>query len=131
MFPLSDLLKTEVKQIANDNGLEKFAAKKESMGICFIGSRNFQDFISEVGKLENEIEIGNDFYQYIPDNPGDFVNIDTGQVIGKHEGIHKWTIGQRSKISGLSEAHYIALKLPQENVIAVVKKYFHLLNIKI
>lgn len=48
MFPLGNLPKTEVKQIAKDNGLEKFAMKKESMGICFIGTRKFQNFIAEV-----------------------------------------------------------------------------------
>lgn len=48
MFPLGEFMKPEVKQIAHENGLVKIAKKKESMGICFIGSRNFKDFISEV-----------------------------------------------------------------------------------
>lgn len=48
MFPIGDMTKQEVKKIAADNGLKKFALKKESMGICFIGSRNFQKFISQV-----------------------------------------------------------------------------------
>lgn len=48
MFPLGSLKKSEVKQIAADNGLKKFAMKKESMGICFIGTRQFQEFIAEV-----------------------------------------------------------------------------------
>lgn len=48
MFPLGDLMKSEVKQIAQENGLNHVAAKKESMGICFIGNRNFQSFITEV-----------------------------------------------------------------------------------
>lgn len=48
MFPLGNLTKAEVKRIAADNGLKKFALKKESMGICFIGTRRFQQFISEV-----------------------------------------------------------------------------------
>lgn len=48
MFPIGNLTKWQVKQIAETNGLEMFAKKKESMGICFIGSRNFQDFIKEV-----------------------------------------------------------------------------------
>lgn len=48
MFPLGDLIKSEVKQIAIENNLEKIAQKKESMGICFIGTRNFKEFISEV-----------------------------------------------------------------------------------
>lgn len=48
MLPVGELTKQEVKRIAADNGLKKFALKKESMGICFIGSRNFQNFISQV-----------------------------------------------------------------------------------
>lgn len=48
MFPVGDITKTEVKRIAADNGLQKFAEKKESVGICFIGTRDFQDFITEV-----------------------------------------------------------------------------------
>lgn len=48
MFPLGHLMKSEVKKIAADNGFKKIAAKKESMGICFIGNRKFQDFIREV-----------------------------------------------------------------------------------
>lgn len=48
MFPLGDMTKSEVKQIAMNNDLKKIAAKPESMGICFIGSRNFQDFIEGV-----------------------------------------------------------------------------------
>lgn len=51
MFPLGDLTKPQVKQIAREHNLEEIASKKESMGICFIGSRDFQDFISEVHLL--------------------------------------------------------------------------------
>jgi len=48
MFPIAHLKKSEVKQIAEEAGLSRIARKKESMGICFIGSRNFQTFIDEV-----------------------------------------------------------------------------------
>lgn len=51
MFPLGDILKWEVKHMAVDNGLQKIAKKRESMGICFIGSRNFQSFIEQVNVL--------------------------------------------------------------------------------
>lgn len=52
MFPLAGMTKKEVKEMAIQNGLEKIAGRKESMGICFIGSRNFQGFISEVGMTQ-------------------------------------------------------------------------------
>jgi tRNA-specific 2-thiouridylase len=48
MFPLGDYLKSHVKKIAEEAGLHRITRKKESMGICFVGKREFQDFISEV-----------------------------------------------------------------------------------
>lgn len=50
MFPLGNLTKSEVKHIAVEAGLKKIAEKPESMGICFIGTRDFQDFIQEVNR---------------------------------------------------------------------------------
>lgn len=48
MFPLGNLRKGEVKEIANDAGLGRIVGKRESTGICFVGKRNFSEFISEV-----------------------------------------------------------------------------------
>jgi tRNA-specific 2-thiouridylase len=48
MFPLGNLTKSQVKRIANETGMDYIAKKKESTGICFIGSRNFKKFIAEV-----------------------------------------------------------------------------------
>ncbi|KAL3288608.1 hypothetical protein HHI36_003045 [Cryptolaemus montrouzieri] len=109
MFPLGAYLKSEVKSIARQNGLEKFANKKESMGICFIGSRDFQDFIREY--MENE--------------PGDFIDVDDGKVVGQHEGIHQWTLGQRARISGLIEAYFISRKNVKENTILLARGTNH------
>lgn len=49
MFPMGDYLKKDVINIARENSLDNVVNKKESMGICFIGSRSFRNFISEVG----------------------------------------------------------------------------------
>ena len=92
MFPIGGFYKTQVKEIATESGLIKIAKKKESMGICFIGSRNFQSFIED----------------YIEPKPGYFVDIETGKIVGKHKGTHYWTIGQRTHIGGLSEAFFVA-----------------------
>uniref|UniRef100_A0A5K3EPU7 tRNA-5-taurinomethyluridine 2-sulfurtransferase n=1 Tax=Mesocestoides corti TaxID=53468 RepID=A0A5K3EPU7_MESCO len=51
MFPIGDLTKPEVKKIATSIGLERIAKRRESMGICFIGKRNFGDFIDKVCKI--------------------------------------------------------------------------------
>lgn len=48
MFPLGNYLKKDVKKIAKEANLDLIVNKKESMGICFIGKRHFQDFIVEV-----------------------------------------------------------------------------------
>lgn len=48
MFPLAELLKKEVREIARKEGLLNVAKKKDSTGICFIGKNKFQDFIEEV-----------------------------------------------------------------------------------
>lgn len=48
MFPLGNYLKSHVKTIAKEAGLYRVVQKKESMGICFVGKREFQNFISEV-----------------------------------------------------------------------------------
>src|SRR5574344_2394300 len=78
LFPVGDITKPEVRQIALKYDLIT-AKKKDSTGICSIGERNFTKF------LEN----------YLPNTPGDIVNIDTNEVIGKHIGLMYYTIGQR------------------------------------
>ncbi|XP_050305844.1 mitochondrial tRNA-specific 2-thiouridylase 1 [Anthonomus grandis grandis] len=109
MFPLGDLIKFEVKQLAAQNNLEKIALKHESMGICFIGSRNFQEFIQE----------------YIEDKPGKFVDIDTGEVVGEHKGLHQWTLGQRSRLHSLPDAYFICRKSLQDSIIYVAQGTNH------
>lgn len=54
MFPLGGCLKNNVRKIAQEAGLDVVASKKESMGICFVGKRNFQNFISEVKRTTHE-----------------------------------------------------------------------------
>lgn len=81
LFPIGDMKKDEVRKIANKLGLNT-ANKKDSTGICFIGERNFKQF------LEN----------YLPNKPGDIVNIDNNEIIGKHTGLMYYTIGQRRGI---------------------------------
>ena len=72
------------------------ASKKDSMGICFIGKRNFGRFVS----------------QYLPEtpSPGNFVDIDTGKIVGKHQGSMYYTVGQGAKISGASIKYFVCGK---------------------
>jgi tRNA-specific 2-thiouridylase len=78
IFPLADLTKKQVREIAQEHGLD-VATKKDSTGICFIGERNFKEFV----------------YKYIPQSDGDIVDISSGKVMGRHTGLHGYTIGQR------------------------------------
>ncbi|XP_026480090.1 mitochondrial tRNA-specific 2-thiouridylase 1-like [Ctenocephalides felis] len=102
MFPLGELRKVDVKEIARNSGLVRLAKKKESMGICFIGKRHFQDFIAE----------------YVNHIPGNFIDVDTGKVVGTHNGIHMWTIGQRTNLSGFSKAYFILKKISPDILVA-------------
>ncbi|MGI9336934.1 MAG: tRNA 2-thiouridine(34) synthase MnmA [Gammaproteobacteria bacterium] len=80
LFPLARLHKAEVRALARAEGLANWS-RKDSTGICFIGSRNFNTFIRA----------------HIEDNPGDICTPD-GKRIGKHRGLHFHTIGQRKGI---------------------------------
>ena len=104
LFPIGGLEKEEVRKIAHEYGLIT-ADKKDSTGICFIGERNFKKF------LEN----------YLPNNPGDIINIDTGEVLGKHTGLMYYTIGQRRglNIGGTKERMFVCKKDLKNNILYV------------
>ena len=77
IFPIGHLEKKQVRNIAKKAGLKNHA-KKDSTGICFIGERKFNTFLKE----------------YLPTCPGEIHSLE-GEVIGKHEGLMFYTIGQR------------------------------------
>ena len=78
VFPIGHLKKPELRALAEKYGLST-AGKKDSTGICFIGERKFKQF------LQN----------YLPAKAGNIVDIKTKKVIGKHDGLMYYTIGQR------------------------------------
>lgn len=77
LFPLANVEKTEVRQIAESLGLVN-AKKKDSTGICFIGERNFRNFLQT----------------YLPNQPGKIVDT-SGKTVGEHIGLMYYTLGQR------------------------------------
>ena len=77
VFPLGELTKAEVRQIARDRGLAVHD-KKDSTGICFIGERPFREFLAT----------------YLPAQPGPVVTV-AGDEIGRHTGLMYYTLGQR------------------------------------
>lgn len=103
LFPVGELTKSEVRAIAKKMGLPTYN-KKDSTGICFIGKRNFKEFISK----------------YIPYNPGDFINTE-GQVVGKHDGAAYYTIGQRKGlgVGGPGDAWFVVAKDVEKNTVTI------------
>ncbi|MBR5290335.1 MAG: tRNA 2-thiouridine(34) synthase MnmA [Erysipelotrichaceae bacterium] len=78
MFPLGEVTKPEVRRIAHELNLP-IADKKDSTGICFIGERDFREFLKN----------------YLPAKSGNVVDVTTGKVLKQHEGVLYYTIGQR------------------------------------
>ncbi len=124
MFPLGDLWKTEVKKIAREAGMDRISRKRESTGICFVGKRNFDEFIREVSARKFTFSKCSTFkqtdsYQYIEDKPGNFIDFDTGKILGSHNGIHYWTLGQRCRIVSNPKPMFILTKNSVDNSIIV------------
>ncbi|PFA64509.1 tRNA 2-thiouridine(34) synthase MnmA [Bacillus sp. AFS015802] len=109
MFPLGSIDKKKVREIAKEAGLAT-ATKKDSTGICFIGERNFKDFLSN----------------YLPAQPGKMETLD-GKVMGKHDGLMYYTIGQRHGlgIGGAGEPWFAIGKDLERNVLYVGQSFEH------
>ncbi|MCI6967405.1 tRNA 2-thiouridine(34) synthase MnmA [bacterium] len=107
MFPIGDLQKKELRAIAAQAGLAT-ALKKDSTGICFIGERNFKHFLM----------------QYLPAQPGEIVTL-SGKVIGKHDGLMYYTLGQRRGLGiggqreGSGESWFVIGKDLERNLLIV------------
>ena len=113
LFPLGDICKTQVREIAKNLDLHN-AAKKDSTGICFIGERPFREFLKK----------------YVANKHGKILT-DTGKAIGEHIGLAFYTIGQRKGIGigGLQnssgEPWFVAKKDVENNVLYVVQGHNH------
>ncbi len=108
LFPLQNITKPEVREIATKYGLAT-AKKKDSTGICFIGERNFRAFLS----------------QYIPMKEGKILTLD-GREVGKHDGVFYYTVGQHKgfglggvKGANNTEPWYIVKKDVANNILYV------------
>ncbi|MGN0993385.1 MAG: tRNA 2-thiouridine(34) synthase MnmA, partial [Bacilli bacterium] len=106
LFPVGDLTKDKVRKIAKEYNLIT-KDKKDSTGICFIGERNFRNFLSN----------------YLPNKPGKIVNIKTKEEIGNHIGLMHYTIGQRKglNIGGTKEKLFVVGKNLEENILYVAE----------
>ena len=113
LFPVGDLRKTRVREIAREIGLPN-AAKRDSTGICFIGERPFREFLN----------------RYLPLRPGPIRN-EAGDVIGEHVGLAFYTLGQRKGIGiggtrdGSGAPWFVARKDMATNTLWVVQGHDH------
>jgi tRNA-specific 2-thiouridylase len=114
LFPLGNLTKPEVRQIAAKLNLPT-ATKKDSTGICFIGERPFREFLQK----------------YMPTKAGKMVTPD-GKIIAEHQGLMYYTIGQRKGlgIGGQGEPWFVAGKNLATNELIVVQGHEHPLLLK-
>lgn len=107
LFPVGDLTKDEVRRIAKKYNLST-ASKKDSTGICFIGERDFNEFLD----------------QFLFTKPGKIVD-EKGNVIGEHSGLMHYTIGQRRGIGiggvGSGEPFFVADKDLKNNLLIVAQ----------
>jgi tRNA-specific 2-thiouridylase len=113
LFPVGELEKPAVRQLAEESGLHVFK-KKDSTGICFIGERDFKGFLS----------------RYIPAQPGEIHSVE-GDVLGEHDGLMYYTLGQRQglgiggTIRGSGEPWYVVHKDLDSRVLYVAQGHDH------
>ena len=106
MFPLGNMMKSEVRDAAQRAALPS-AKRKDSQGICFLGKINYNDFIR----------------RYLGEKKGKIVELETGRVIGTHNGYWFHTIGQRKGLGLGGGPWFVIKKNLEENIIYVSRGY--------
>lgn len=103
LFPVGGMVKTELRDLARKHHLAT-SDKKDSTGICFIGKRDFKEFLGK----------------YLPYTPGNFETLD-GKIVGEHAGVAYYTSGQRKGmgIGGPGEPWFVVGKDIPKNVVYV------------
>jgi tRNA-specific 2-thiouridylase len=106
MFPIGDLLKSQVRSIAKKENLPS-ADRKDSQGICFLGKINYNDFIR----------------RYLGEKEGKIIELETGKIVGKHKGYWFHTIGQRKGLGLSGGPWFVIQKDVDQNIIYVSNGY--------
>ncbi len=103
IFPIADLSKPEIRQLASDNNIP-VAEKKDSQEVCFIPDNDYISFIER---------------EFNPKaTPGDFLS-STGEKLGTHSGIYKYTIGQRKGLGAFGKPMYVLSIDAQNNAVII------------
>lgn len=104
LFPIGDYTKPQVRELAKKFSLPNHA-KKDSQGVCFIGQLNMRDFLK----------------YYIKSKPGPIILLDSHKIVGEHEGVYFYTLGQRHGLN-ITDGHgpyYVVSKDLQKNIVYV------------
>ena len=103
LFPLGEFEKTQVRKMAEERGLLT-ATRRESMGICFVGSVGIREFLSE----------------FVETSPGNIIDHESGEVVGAHDGAIFYTLGQRHGLNlGGGLPYYVVGKDMAKNEVYV------------
>ena len=114
IFPLGNLYKKDVYKLAQQQGWKKLILKRQSQDFCFVSGKSLPNFLS----------------QNIPSTPGPIINSE-GKIIGKHQGLPLYTIGQRKGLNLPQGPFYVREFLPSQNTLIVTKNIKDLYHQKI
>lgn len=106
VFPLGSFTKDEVRAFARQAGLDN-AERPSSTGICFVGERPFGSFLQE----------------YVDLTPGAFVMVDSGKVVGEHDGAQRFTVGQRARIGGATMPLFVVATNAESGQVIVAPQH--------
>jgi tRNA-specific 2-thiouridylase len=104
LFPLGELTKPEVREIARRAGLPT-SEKAESQEICFVEGRSYAEFVEQYAGPQTP-------------SPGEIVT-ESGEVVGRHTGIHKYTVGQRKGLVATGTPQYVVKIEPEANRVVI------------
>lgn len=107
IFPIGHLLKPQVRELAQRFDLPN-KDRKDSQGICFLGKFKFSDFIKH----------------HVGTQKGELIEVETGAVMGEHEGFWFYTIGQRSGLGLSGGPWYVAAKDVAKNIVYISRSYY-------
>lgn len=102
LFPIGQYTKQEIRKLAEDYRLPNMH-RKDSQGICFLGKIKFRDFVRH----------------HLGDRVGNIIDLDSGKILGKHQGYYYYTIGQRSGLGLSGGPWYVVKKDTEENIVFV------------
>ncbi len=106
LFPLGDMLKSEVRRVAAQAGLPS-ANRRDSQGICFLGKIDYNDFVR----------------RFLGERDGEIVELETGRVLGTHHGFWFHTIGQRKGLGLSGGPWFVIRKDTERNIVYVSRGY--------